>query len=1240
MPKKRKIFISYAREDGDKHAKIIYEKLKNQFPDGAVWLDRFSMKGGEGWWKQIAEAIDKSEYLILVITEKAISSENVREEWFYARRQGVCVCPIMPKKLPKQAMKKLPRWMSKSHIYDLNDWDRILGQLNSSCQVTKVPFMAEKPREYINRSKEYNLLLESLLDRTRQSPVVITTVLKGAGGFGKTTLAQALCYDDEVIAAYDDGILWVTLGENPDILSKLRTLYSALTGEMATFVDEHEAANHLSEKLKGKDCLIVIDDVWHRSHLAPFTRNKDDCSYLITTRYREIVEDAKAIPVDEMTSDEAIDMLISGLSPQPMNLQPFGELAERMGEWPLLLGLAGSALKVRVKYGETVDAALSYLNNALDKKGITAFDRRDAEQRQDAVALTVEASLNLLEDDEINFYIQLGIFPEDIDIPIKVVSELWGIDEFDAEELLLRLHELSLIQKLDLKSRTIRLHDVMRDYLIAKSDKPAETHNKLVKAWGDLYDLPHKYAWQWLAHHLSNAKKESKLRELLIDFNWLKAKLDAADVNSLVSDYDYIKGDSVLTSIQATLRLASHILADKKDQLNEQLLGRLLEYKEPEIQGLLRQAKRKKGVWLRPIKPCLTSPGTGEIRTLSGHSGSVSAVAVTPDGRFAISGSDDETLKVWDITSGEELHTLSGHSDRICTVISTSDGRFAISGSRDETLKVWDINSGEELRTLSGHSGSVSAVAVTLDGRFAISGSGDETLKVWDIESGEELRTLSWHRSGVSAVAVTSNGRLAISGSWDKTLKIWDITNGDELRTLSGHRSAVKTVALTSDGRLAISGSMDETLKVWDIESGEELRTLSRHSHWINAVAVTSDGRFAISGSNDNTLKVWDIRSGDELRTLLGHSNDINAVAVTSDGRLAISGSEDKTLKIWDVSDNARLQKKPKLSDFINDVIVPSDGRYAISRSFNNSVKVWNIISGQESHALSMDDDVISVAIASNKQVAITQSVDNTLKAWNIKSGEELRMFSKFDDISAIAMITYIQYAISGADISDLIVWDITSGEEPRIFRGNSETTAVASTSNGGLVISGYIDSTLKIWDMTSGEVLYTLSGHNSSVMALAITSDDCLAISGSSDNIIKIWDISSGEELRTLSGHKRRITELVISSNDQFVISVSDDCTLKVWDIASGKELQTFSGHNDRIDDVAVTTDNRFVISSSYDRTFKVWDIKSGKNIARFYADAAITCHGLDTQQLILAAATLTGQILFLKLENLEKYG
>ena len=423
--------------------------------------------------------------------------------------------------------------------------------------------------------------------------------------------------------------------------------------------------------------------------------------------------------------------------------------------------------------------------------------------------------------------------------------------------------------------------------------------SKFKQRLGKMSPQKRLYALETLPGHLAESVQGERLHQLLTDFDFIEAKLEALGVQALIEDYDLARISDVLLSeeqsqslrlIQGAIRKSAHVLDKDKTQLAGHLLGRLLDFQIPEIQGMLAQAKqRKDAVWWRPLKANLERPGEGALRTLAGHTGWVLAVALSADGKTAISASRDSTLKIWDTDSGIELKTLTGHSDWVTAVALSADGKTAISASRDKTLKIWDININNELRTLITHTGQVKAVAITLDGKTAISASRDNTLKIWDTETGRELKTLTGHTDCVNAVAIAPDGKTAISASSDKTLKIWDTETGRELKTLTGHSNSVSAVAIARDGKTAISASRDKTLKIWDTETGSQLKTLTGHSSFVNAVAIARDGKTAISASKDNTLKIWDLLTGKEVASFSG-DGEFKGCDLAPDGVTVVAG--------------------------------------------------------------------------------------------------------------------------------------------------------------------------------------------------------------------------------------------------------------------------------------------------------------------------------------------------------------
>jgi WD40 repeat protein len=308
--------------------------------------------------------------------------------------------------------------------------------------------------------------------------------------------------------------------------------------------------------------------------------------------------------------------------------------------------------------------------------------------------------------------------------------------------------------------------------------------------------------------------------------------------------------------------------------------------------------------------------GGGLQPTLRSHTASVCSVAVTADGRKVISASDDKTLKVWDLASGQVVQTFLGHSDGVSSVALTPDDKYAVSGSDDKTIRVWDFASGKELRALRGHDSKIWSVAVASNGDRIVSGGADKTVKIWDRSSGELLQTYSGRTVAgegetvsepVWSVAVTPDTTRLVAGA--ESVLLWELGSEEALR-LRGHSKRVVAVAVTPDGKYAISGSEDNTLMIWDLATGESFRTLQGHTDAVRSVSFTRDGSRAISGSDDCSIKVWDVASGELLRTLQGHSGPVLSVAVTPDNERIVSGSDDFTIKVWNLpATRSRLRR-------------------------------------------------------------------------------------------------------------------------------------------------------------------------------------------------------------------------------------------------------------------------------------------------------------------------------------------
>jgi WD40 repeat protein len=1078
----------------------------------------------------------------------------------------------------------------------------------------RVPFQAclSPPPHFLERSNELSAIKVSLL-ATEGSNVAITgqgaVGVQGMGGVGKTVLAAALTRDPEVQRAFPDGIFWLTLGQQPNLLGVMNQLAGWLPDCDGALTTEPAAQSAIRQALAGKRALLILDDAWHLDHAAALNLVSAPGRLLVTTRKREVLVGLAAheFRVDVLSLPEAVRMLADWAGVKDPALLPpqATDVAQECGRLPLALAMIGAMVQLRPTVW--LDA-LEFLRS----RDLEEFRRAFPDYPYPDLLRAIAVSVDELPPDDRERYLDLAVFPEDAPIPEGPLQVLWGLTPPKTRACMDRLTARSLGAMQQIGAKTVLLlHDLQGDYIRKQREKQLPAlHTRLLNAYAARCKIRNSkfeirngtkwaqgpddgYFFQRFAWHLKQTGREKELRSLLLDFEWLQAKLNATDAVALVADFDDVNGDEELSLVQSAIRLSSHAIGPDKNQLASQLVGRLSGETTPQIRQLVASACGWRGApWLRPLNGNLHPPGTALLRTLLSHGGPVWAVAVSADGRRVISGDMEGSLRMWDVGSGREMRTLKNQGDWITTVAISSDGHRAISGDSEGTLKVWNVESGRELWTRKGHAAHVINVSISADGRRAVSASG-RTPKVWDVESGRMVRTLRGHAGRVCDVAMSADGRWVLSAS-GRMLKVWDVESGLVMRTLRSHTGKVYAVAMSADARWALTGSDGGTITMWDIAKGIELRTLEGHVAAVSAVALRADLRRAVSGSSDQTLKVWDLERWRELWTLEGHSSEVLALALSADGRLAVSGSEDSTLKVWNVESRQRFS-------------VP------------------------EGH----DSSVFSIAMSADGQRAVSAAWDNTLKVWDVKRGRELRMLVGHARwVNDVALSADGQRAVSGSLDQTLKVWDVENGQELRTLKGHAaRVDAVAISVDGRRAVSGSEDKTLKVWDVESGLELRTLRGHTDKVNAVALSADGRLAVSGGWDATLKVWDVEVGREVQTLQGHTRCVEAVALSPCGRWAVSGSGDQSLKVWDLESGRELRTLKGHAGWVRAVALSVDGRLAMSGSDDGTLKLWDVENGQCLAIFTGESGIGCCALASDAFTISAGESSGRIHFLRL-------
>jgi WD40 repeat protein/DNA-binding winged helix-turn-helix (wHTH) protein len=1076
------------------------------------------------------------------------------------------------------------------------DGERAQTSARASPTPRSVPFMApDPPRGFVERHEQTALLKAHLLE-SRASLVA----LKGAGGFGKTAIANRLCRDPDVRAAYCDGILHVELGESPDNLAtRVADLVEVLTGERSGLQTVGALSAALASALGERRCLLVVDDAWREQDLLPFLQGGLNTTRLVTTRLDHILPaDARRVAIDAMQAEEAVALLGQGLPAEQLGPQrpALLALAARLGEWPLQLALVNGFLRDRVTAGRRPLAqAIADVERRLEARGLTAFDAKNDAARHRAVDKTLGVSLDLLAQDERARFRELAVFPEDVDVPVGSCARLWretdGLDEIDSEDLLQRLFGYSLLLGLDLEAGTFRLHDVVRHYLLEgwkRESGMVRLHESLIAAMDDLKpgsfegDGERRYACAHGPRHLVAAGQEHKLRALLLDPRWMQDKLQLTGLQSLISDYHAYGAGRAHELIGSVLDLSGRILAVAPGQLAAQLLARLAPHDAEGMDAVLVAASSCLPYpALVPLRPTFTTPGA-EVRRFEGHCGIVSSLAVLDRRRF-VSCSHDRTLRLWDVETASELRRFEGHSEAVLAIVAPDPHRV-LSASADKTIRLWDVETGREIRRFVGHEGEVNCLALL--GDRVLSGSADWTLRLWDIDTGQELRRIALANTAPPEDAASEQGskseeawrriwghedgvgRLAIINGWalcglvDRSLRLIELETGKELRRFGDSASRVYPVrglAVLGEDRFLEGGSERGMVRVWQAATGREVENLEGMRFWAAAIDALDDKRVVVGIAGYCELEVWDVDAAQRLARVGSHQSAIASVAAL-DRQHALCGVTDGSIRLWDLETRDELVRFKGLEHWVASFAV-LDERRVLTAAWHGALLMWDMTTGDRILDLKGGHDhwVQDIAVFDSRRALSGGRNDNLIRLWDLETGEELRRFEGHrDGLAQLAAVDDLRF-LSGSHDKTLRLWHVENGQELRRFEGHEEAVLGLAIVDDHRMVSVSVDRTLRLWEIDTGREICRFDGHNDSVHAIAMV-DGRRAISGSADRTARLWDVDTGRELQRLVGHEGAVLCFAVMDG-RHAISGSEDKTLRLWDLETGAQLVRFDG-------------------------------------------------------------------------------
>ena len=588
---------------------------------------------------------------------------------------------------------------------------------------------------------------------------------------------------------------------------------------------------------------------------------------------------------------------------------------------------------------------------------------------------------------------------------------------------------------------------------------------------------------------------------------------------------------------------------------------------------------------------------------LNRNKDSLLGLAFSPDGKILATSARDQTIHLWDMTTGQPLgQPLSGHASPAVNLAFSHNGRLLASVGYDRDLIFWDLQTQKPIGELMwAHYDYVFSLAFSPDDKILASTSMDQTIILWDVETHQPLgEPLEGHRNWVNSAAFSPDGEVLATASQDHTIILWDVETRQPIgEPLSGHSYWVHSVAFSPDGKTLASGACaiaaidiihcnQGEIIFWNVERRQQIgQPLTGHADYATSIVFSPDGKTLASvgcGKTDTNFNcvageiiLWELQLFQTVsQSLRGHPNAVESIVFSPDGKTLASGSLDNTVILWDIKSLLPIGQTWNVDrGAVNSVAISPDGRTLASANYDRSITLWDV----------------------EKQRPIDQPL-------NRHSGQ-VESVAISPDGKTIASSGCTQSDVLSCTEGEIILWDMATRRpigSPLHAHAN-EVSSVVFSPNGNILASGSWDGTIILWDMeTKRPIGEPLIGDGEGVWTVAFSSDGKTLASGGEDNAVTLWNVETRQPIgQPLRGNTDIIASIAFSPDGKILASGSWDKTIILWDMETLQPIgQPLSGHSDRLYSVAFSPDGRTLASGAVDEVVILWDVETRQPIGQ----------------------------------------
>jgi hypothetical protein len=299
------------------------------------------------------------------------------------------------------------------------------------------------------------------------------------------------------------------------------------------------------------------------------------------------------------------------------------------------------------------------------------------------------------------------------------------------------------------------------------------------------------------------------------------------------------------------------------------------------------------------ISASMATPA-GEVRRFLGHTDKVLCVALSRDGRRALSGGVEGVVRLWDAETGQELKRYDNNGVEIRCLAFAPDGASFLQGGTDANVIERNLQTGAQISIQSPRNvRSIECVAYLPDGAQALFAANNRNVYLWSLKEGGNSRGTPVGIGPIHGMALSREGRVVALAGADGIVSLRQTDNLKEVGRIVSRTGEIRSVALSPDGRSILTGGADRTVRLWNVKNGQQSASFKGHSQRITSVAFSPDGSRILSASEDHTVRLWDIKGNRELNRFAWHTDKVWSAVYSGDGRKALTGGDDKTVRLW-----------------------------------------------------------------------------------------------------------------------------------------------------------------------------------------------------------------------------------------------------------------------------------------------------------------------------------------------------